>query len=200
MRLQGHKANKGIFITTLRFTDDARNCVARIGSKIVPIDGEQLAQLMIDHDVGVYTISVYPMKKIDSDYFNEVEVLPGARSIVVAGFRVAYEPRLIPSEPGRPRGRFTPYGSRVFAPMTDYCRRTIRDLLRQWGFEAAPSMKIPVKMAAARAGLGKYGKNAVLQTEKFGSWVMFECLVTGGPWCLRMRPFGKRHPCKEAVA
>jgi restriction system protein len=37
----------------------------------VLIDGEQLSQLMIDHDVGVSTVSLYPVKKIDIDYFDE---------------------------------------------------------------------------------------------------------------------------------
>ena len=69
--LQAQKASKGIFITTSRFTDDARNYVTQIGSKIVLIDGEQLTQLMIDHDVGVSTVSLYPVKKIDTDYFDE---------------------------------------------------------------------------------------------------------------------------------
>ena len=69
--LQAQRANKGIFITTSRFTDDARNYVSQIGSKIVLIDGEQLTGLMIEHDVGVSTISLYPVKKIDSDYFEE---------------------------------------------------------------------------------------------------------------------------------
>jgi len=69
--LQAQKATKGIFITTSRFTDDARNYVTQIGSKIVLIDGEQLSHLMIDHDVGVATVSLYPVKKIDTDYFDE---------------------------------------------------------------------------------------------------------------------------------
>jgi restriction system protein len=69
--LQAQKANKGILITTSRFTEDARNYVTQIGSKIVLIDGEQLTQLMIDHDVGVSTVSLYPVKKIDTDYFDE---------------------------------------------------------------------------------------------------------------------------------
>lgn len=69
--LQAQKANKGIFITTSRFTDDARNYVARIGSKIVLIDGEQLAELMVENDVGVSTVGLYAVKKIDSDYFDE---------------------------------------------------------------------------------------------------------------------------------
>ena len=69
--LQAQKATKGIFITTSRFTDDARNYVSQIGSKIVLIDGDQLSQLMIDHDVGVSTVSLYPVKKIGADYFEE---------------------------------------------------------------------------------------------------------------------------------
>lgn len=69
--LQAQRANKGIFITTSRFTDDARSYVSQIGSKIVLIDGEQLTNLMIEHDVGVSTISLYPVKKVDSDYFEE---------------------------------------------------------------------------------------------------------------------------------
>ena len=67
--LQAQRANKGIFITTSRFTDDARSYVSKIGSKIVLIDGEQLTNLMIEHDVGVSTVSLYPVKKVDSDYF-----------------------------------------------------------------------------------------------------------------------------------
>jgi restriction system protein len=69
--LQGQRATKGIFLTTSRFTDDAQRYVAQIGSKIVLIDGKQLADLMIDHDVGVSTVSLYPVKKVDSDFFNE---------------------------------------------------------------------------------------------------------------------------------
>lgn len=69
--LQAQRANKGIFITTSRFTDDALSYVSQIGSKIVLIDGEQLTGLMIEHDVGVSTVSLYPVKKVDSDYFEE---------------------------------------------------------------------------------------------------------------------------------
>lgn len=69
--LQGHRANKGIFITTSSFTREAEDYVAKINSKIVLIDGEQLSQLMIDHNVGVTPVTSYETKKIDSDYFIE---------------------------------------------------------------------------------------------------------------------------------
>ncbi len=69
--LQGHRANKGIFITTSGFTREAEAYVAKINSKIVLIDGDQLSQLMIDHNVGVTPVTSYETKKIDSDYFIE---------------------------------------------------------------------------------------------------------------------------------
>jgi restriction system protein len=69
--LQGQGAHKGIYITTSRFTQEAKDYAQRLGSKIVLIDGEQLAELMIDHDVGVTTVSTYVLKRIDSDYFLE---------------------------------------------------------------------------------------------------------------------------------
>ena len=70
--LQGQRANKGIFITTSRFTDEAIKYVSTIGSKIVLIDGEKLTELMIDHDVGVSVETQYITKRVDNDYFDEL--------------------------------------------------------------------------------------------------------------------------------
>lgn len=69
--LLGQRARKGIFITTSEFSRDARDYASNIDSKIVLIDGEHLAQLMIDYDVGVSRASAYEIKRIDSDYFIE---------------------------------------------------------------------------------------------------------------------------------
>lgn len=69
--LGAKKATKGIFITTSRFTDPAKDIVSQIDRKIVLIDGHQLSQLMIEHDVGVSTVSLFPVKKVDEDYFDE---------------------------------------------------------------------------------------------------------------------------------
>lgn len=69
--LQGQRARKGIFITTSTFSQDALDYVARIDSKIVLIDGNMLAQLMIDHNVGVASVASYELRRIDSDYFTE---------------------------------------------------------------------------------------------------------------------------------
>ena len=67
--LQGQRARKGIFITTSRFTDDAEKYVLNIDPKVVLIDGRRLADLMIDHGVGVSLESTYRVKRIDSEYF-----------------------------------------------------------------------------------------------------------------------------------
>ena len=69
--LQGRRARKGIFITTSEFSKQAQQFVQQIDSKIILIDGKQLAQMMLDHNVGVSTEAIYELKRIDSDYFAE---------------------------------------------------------------------------------------------------------------------------------
>ena len=69
--LQGQRARKGIFITTSTFTKDALNYVENIDTKIILIDGQRLAELMIAFNVGANTTAIYEVKKIDSDYFIE---------------------------------------------------------------------------------------------------------------------------------
>ena len=70
--LQGQRARKGVFITTSTYTADATSYAAQIDTKVVLIDGQTLAGLMIDFDVGVAVASSYTVKRIDSDYFEEV--------------------------------------------------------------------------------------------------------------------------------
>jgi restriction system protein len=69
--LQGQRARKGIFITISNFSRDAMDYVKHLDSKIILIDGQQLAELMIDNNVGVSPVATYEVKKIDSDYFIE---------------------------------------------------------------------------------------------------------------------------------
>jgi restriction system protein len=69
--LQGHRARKGVFITTSSFTREAEEYVSRVDSKIILIGGEQLAELMMDFGVGVTNQAIYEIKRVDSDYFTE---------------------------------------------------------------------------------------------------------------------------------
>jgi restriction system protein len=67
--LAGQGANKGIFITTSTFSNDALNYIPRNDIKIVLIDGKRLAEYMIEYNVGVTITKSFEIKKIDSDYF-----------------------------------------------------------------------------------------------------------------------------------
>ncbi len=69
--LAGQGAKKGIFITTSSFTKDALEYVPRNETKIVLIEGQQLAQYMIDYNLGVTSVNSYEVKRMDSDYFGE---------------------------------------------------------------------------------------------------------------------------------
>jgi len=69
--LHGKRAKKGVFITTGKFSDDARKYIETIDPKVILIDGRSLAELMIDHSLGTTTTATYPIKRIDSDYFIE---------------------------------------------------------------------------------------------------------------------------------
>lgn len=69
--LAGQGAKKGVFITTARFTSDAREYQPKNETKIVLIDGDQLADLMIDFDLAVTTTHKFTIKRIDNDYFEE---------------------------------------------------------------------------------------------------------------------------------
>lgn len=70
--LAGRRATKGVFITTSNFTASARDYAhATAGFTVVLVCGEELATLMIQHDVGVAVKSVKVMKRIDNDFFLE---------------------------------------------------------------------------------------------------------------------------------
>lgn len=72
--LAGQGASKGIFITTTAFSKEAVDYAAGLRhSKIVLIDGDELAELMIDHGIGCAAAAIYEVKRIDSDYFSESE-------------------------------------------------------------------------------------------------------------------------------
>lgn len=69
--LQGQRATKGIFITTATFSKDAVEYAARIGTRIVLVDGKRLASLMFEYDVGISPKRSFVVKDIDGDYFED---------------------------------------------------------------------------------------------------------------------------------
>ena len=69
--LEGHRASKGVFVTTSYFPSTAYDFIARVSKRVVLIDGPELANLMIRHRVGVRVKATYEVKRIDEDYFVE---------------------------------------------------------------------------------------------------------------------------------
>lgn len=69
--LHGQRAKKGIFITTSRFSSEATEYACHVDPKVVLIDGKELAQLMIDYDLGVSSVDSYVLKRLDTDFFLE---------------------------------------------------------------------------------------------------------------------------------
>ena len=67
--LLGVKANKGVFITTSRFTKEAIEYAQNVDRSLILIDGEKLTDLMFEYNVGVSNETVLSSKKIDLDYF-----------------------------------------------------------------------------------------------------------------------------------
>lgn len=70
--LHGKRAKKGIFIASSSFTREAEEYVKHLDPRVVLIDGETLARLMIEHNVGVTVKAVYELKSVDRDFFEEV--------------------------------------------------------------------------------------------------------------------------------
>lgn len=71
--IEGRRGRNGILITTSQFSKDAEDYVKVIEKKIVLIDGVELAQLLIDHNIGVNDVATYAIKKVDQDFFAEDE-------------------------------------------------------------------------------------------------------------------------------
>jgi restriction system protein len=71
--LEGVRAKKGVVITTSRFAASAREYVRQIEKRIILIDGEELAQLLIEHNLGVAKKATYATYRLDEDYFGDGE-------------------------------------------------------------------------------------------------------------------------------
>ncbi len=67
--LSGQRATKGVFITTAAFSKEAADFADGVTPRVILVDGQRLAQLMIDHDVGVTTSRSYALKRLDLDDF-----------------------------------------------------------------------------------------------------------------------------------
>lgn len=67
--LHGKRANQGVFITTARFTNEARDYANSVQMRVILIDGRRLASLMIQFGVGVQVTRTVRIVKVDEDFF-----------------------------------------------------------------------------------------------------------------------------------
>lgn len=68
---QGHHASKGVFVTTSGFSSQAVDYVRHLPQRVILIDGDRFADLMIEHGVGVRVSRTVEVKRIDEDFFLE---------------------------------------------------------------------------------------------------------------------------------
>jgi len=73
--LHGQKASKGVFITTSGYSKEAIDYADGVTPRVILIDGKELAQLMVEHGVGVTVAREYELKRLDLDYFATEEDL-----------------------------------------------------------------------------------------------------------------------------
>ncbi len=69
--LTGEGANKGVFVTTSDFSKEAKEYLNKVQHRIVLINGDRLARLMIQHEVGVRARKTYVLRSVDADYFDD---------------------------------------------------------------------------------------------------------------------------------
>ena len=69
--LTGEGANKGVFVTTSDFSKEARDYLNKVQHRVVLINGDRLARLMIQHEVGVRARKTYVLRSVDEDYFTD---------------------------------------------------------------------------------------------------------------------------------
>ncbi len=71
--LQGAQTNRGVFVTTGRFSTGARQFAEQVAVRLVLIDGTELTRLMVRYNVGVSVRETYELKSVDEDFFEDEE-------------------------------------------------------------------------------------------------------------------------------
>ncbi len=71
--LVGLGATKGVFVTTSGFSQHAIDFVRHLSQRVILIDGQRLADLMIEHNVGVRVSRTVEFKRLDEDFFTDEE-------------------------------------------------------------------------------------------------------------------------------
>jgi restriction system protein len=69
--LHGAQADRGVFITTSRFSQDAHDYAEKVNARVILIDGAGLANLLVQHNIGAQNSETFVLKRVDEDFFDE---------------------------------------------------------------------------------------------------------------------------------
>jgi len=148
---------------------------------------EQLKTHALSHGVdliGITSAKPFVRRGKTEAVLDPKKLLDDARAVIVTAFYINEAINAPEIDKDDPRGRFTyGYSLRAFTPMENHYIAVIKGFLEKRGYKSVfnKNYYLPDKLAAARAGLGKYGKNSVIITGKYGSFVMIVTLVTNAP-------------------
>lgn len=148
---------------------------------------ERLKEHALSHGIdliGITSAKPFIRRGKQETVLDPKKLLDDARAVIVTAFYMneAIDAPMIDKD--KPRGRFTyAYSLRAFTPMENHHIDVIEGFLEKQGYKTVfnDNYYLPDKLAAVRAGLGKYGKNSVIITGKYGSFVMLVTLVTNAP-------------------
>ena len=133
--------------------------------------------------IGITSAKPFIIQNDIETVFDPKRLLNDAKAVIVTGFYMKEKHISSLSKSTKPSGRYNSYNVKAFMPMTIYHIRIIQNFLKHQGYKVLfdNDSRIPYKIAAVRAGLGKYGKSSVVITKKYGSFVMFVPLITNAP-------------------
>lgn len=107
---------------------------------------------------------------------NPLNTLPAARSVVILGVYAYDESAVYKSTRRELRGKTArTYG---YYPVARQIAERVTDFIQQRGYRTVQGQHIPLKFAADRIGLGAYGKNGILRTTKYGSYIALRDVLT----------------------
>jgi len=129
---------------------------------------------------GLYPTELMSHEKILENvetYADPSNSLSGAKSIISMAFCYFTDENPDLTRPGEPHGVLARVNQKNISHETHRRQDKFAELLRKKGVKVAKTSRVPYKMAAVRAGVGWQGKNSLIITEEFGSWVSLRSLV-----------------------
>ena len=152
---------------------------------VAPVEAYEAYRAAVDtrmRETGATHVD-FMIPESDPGYFDRIsdptQTLPDAKAVVVLG-AYAYDTDAV-----GPRQQDTPQGmiARTYAyyPVVRRISEAVADFLHKQGYRAIHGQDVPLKYIADRIGLGCYGKNGILLTEKLGSYVALRCVITDAP-------------------